>query len=132
MDTTTNGTPRKRHILIVDDDLSLAWPFKETLERSGYEATIVPDGALALKFVAEHSLDAVVCDLQGFKLEGDLLFAAIERSNPLLARHFVFIVGDGDATRFEKFAGVEELPVLHKPVALEALLSEVVRVTERE
>lgn len=132
MDTTTNGTPRKRHVLIVEDDLSLAWPFKETLERSGFEATIVPDGALALKFVSEHSLDAVVCDLQGFKLDGDLLFAAIERSNPFLARHFVFIVGDGNATRFEKFAGFAELPVLHKPVALEDLMSEVVRVTERE
>ena len=131
MDTTTNGTPRKRHILIVEDDLSLAWPFKETLERSGYEATIVPDGALALKFVSEHSLDAVVCDLQGFKLEGDLLFAAIERSNPSLARHFVFIAGEGNGTRFEKFAGVAELPVLHKPVTLQELLSEVVRVTEK-
>src|SRR5574342_591099 len=48
------GTPRKRHVLIVDDDIALAWPFKESLESRGYEATIVPDGALALKFALEH------------------------------------------------------------------------------
>jgi DNA-binding NtrC family response regulator len=132
MNTTTNGTPRKRHILIVDDDLSLAWPFKQTLERSGFDATIVPDGALALKFALEHLLDAVVCDLQVFHLEGDLLFAAIERSNPSLARHFVFIAGEGDDSQFEKLAGIEELPVLHKPVAIDALVSEVIRATERE
>lgn len=132
MVTTTNGTPRKRHVLIVDDDLSLAWPFKETLERCGYEATIVPDGALALKFVSDHPLDAVVCDLQGFHLEGDLLFAAIERSNPSLARHFVFITVNRDGSHFEKFANVAELPVFHKPVPLDALLSEVMRMTERE
>jgi DNA-binding NtrC family response regulator len=130
--TTLNGTPRKRHILIVDDDLSLAWPFKETLERYGYEATIVPDGALALKFVLGHILDAVVCDLQGFRLEADLLYATIERANPSLAQRFIFIAGQDDLSRFEKFAGSAELPVLHKPIAIGALVGEVVRVAERE
>ena len=128
---TRNGTPRKRHVLIVDDDISLAWPFKETLERRGYEATIVPDGALALKFVAEHSLDAVVCDLQGFHLEGDLFYDAVERSNPNLAQHFIFLDGENNSSRFEKFASAAELPVLHKPVALDVLLTEVMRVAEQ-
>ena len=131
METTINGTPRKRHVLIVDDDISLAWPFKESLEHLGYEATIVPDGALALKFVAEHALDAVVCDLQGFHLDADLLYATIERSRPSLAQRFVFIAGQENSSRFEKFAGAAELPVLHKPVAVDALVGEVVRVAER-
>ena len=128
---TRNGTPRKRHVLIVDDDISLAWPFKETLERRGYEATIVPDGALALKFVAEHMLDAVVCDLQGFHLEGDLFYDAVERSNPLLAQHFIFIAAESNSSRFEKFAGAVELPVLHKPIAIDALVGEVMRVMDQ-
>jgi len=131
METTINGTPRRRHVLIVDDDISLAWPFKESLERRGYEATIVPDGALALKFVTEHALDVIVCDLQGFHLDADLLYAAIERSSPSLAQRFVFIAGQENSSRFEKFAGAAELPVLHKPVAMDALVGEVVRVAER-
>src|SRR5215469_11620875 len=128
MDTTINGTPRRRHVLIVDDDISLAWPFKESLERLGYEATIVPDGALALKFVSEHRLDVIVCDLQAFHIDGDLLFAAIERSRPELAERFVFIAGANGhqgASRFEKFASAAELPVLHKPVAVDTLVGEV-------
>jgi DNA-binding NtrC family response regulator len=125
-----NGTPRRRHVLIVDDDISLAWPFKESLERLGYDATIVPDGALALKFVSEHTLDVIVCDLQAFHLDGDLLYAAIERSCPSLAQRFVFISGQED--RFEKFATAAELPVLHKPVAVDTLVGEVMRVAERE
>ena len=127
-----NGTPRKRHVLIVDDDISLAWHFKEALEHRGYQATIVPDGALAMKFVSEHTLDAIVCDLQGFHLDGDLLYAAIERANPSLAQRFVFITGGDHPSRFEKFAGSAELPVLHKPVEVSALIGEVVRVAERE
>jgi len=126
-----NGTPRKRHVLIVDDDISLAWSLKETLENDGYEATIVPDGALALKFVLEHQLDAVVCDLQMSGVEGDLLYATVERSNPSLARRFIFITGLDDHPQFQKFIDTIELPALHKPVTLAALRGEVVRVAER-
>jgi CheY-like chemotaxis protein len=128
---TNNGTPRKRHVLIVDDDIQLAWSLKETLENDGYEATIVPDGALALKFALGHHLDAVVCDLQMLGVEGDLLYATVERSNPSLARRFIFITGLDDHPQFQKFIDTIELPALHKPVALAALRGEVVRVAER-
>lgn len=128
---TTNGTPRKRHVLIVDDDISLAWSLKETLERDGYEATVVPDGALALKFVLGHHLDAVVCDLQTSRVEGDLLYATVERSNPSLARRFIFISGPEDQAQFQKFIDTIELPAFRKPVALETLRGEVERVAER-
>jgi CheY-like chemotaxis protein len=126
------GTPRKRHVLIVDDDIALAWPFKESLESRGYEATIVPDGALALKFALEHQPDAVVCDLQVSRLEGDLLHAAVERSDPSLARRFVFITGLANDAPLRKFLDSSNLPVLQKPVTVNALLGEVVRVAERQ
>ena len=128
---TNNGTPRKRHVLIVDDDIPLAWSLKETLENDGYEATIVPDGALALKFVLGHHLDAVVCNLQMLGVESDLLYATVERSNPSLARRFIFITGLDDHPQFQKFIDTIELPALHKPVALDTLRGEVVRVAER-
>ena len=38
---TINGTPRKRHVLIVDDDIPLAWSLKETLESDGYEEPLL-------------------------------------------------------------------------------------------
>jgi len=128
---TCNGTPRKKHVLIVDDDIQFAWSLKETLEDSGYDATIVPDGALALKFVLQHHLDAVVCDLQMSGAEGDLLYATVGRSNPALARRFIFITGSDDFSKFQQFIESVELPALRKPVAMSELLSEVVRVAEQ-
>jgi len=128
---TNNGTPRKRHVLIVDDDIPLAWSLKETLEAKGYEATIVPDGTLALKFVLEHRLDAVVCDLQMSRVEGDLWYATVERSNPSLARRFIFITGLNDHSQFQKFIDLVKLPVLSKSVALDTLLGEVMGVAEQ-
>jgi CheY-like chemotaxis protein len=129
---TDVGIPRKKHVLIVDDDIQLAWTLKETLETKGYEATVVPDGALALKFVLQHRPDAVVCDLQTSRVEGDLWYATLERSYPLLARRFVFIVGPDERSQFQRFIDSVELPVLRKPVAVEVLLSEVMRAVERE
>ena len=128
---TSTGTPRKRHVLIVDDDISLAWSFKQMLEHRGCDATIVPDGGLALKFVLHHQLDAVVCDLQTTRLEGDLLYAAVERSNPFLARRFVFITSLDAQAPFQKFIDSMALPALRKPVELEALMGEVMCVMER-
>jgi DNA-binding NtrC family response regulator len=127
----TSGTPRKRHVLILDDDISLAWPLKETLERRGYDATIVPEGSLALKFVTEHTLDAVVCDLQVARLEADLLHATIGRSNPSLAQRFIFITGAENGSSFEKLADSAELLILRKPVEVDRLAGEVIRVAER-
>jgi len=131
--TTSNGTPRckRKHVLIVDDDISLAWSFKQTLECRGYDATIVPEGSLALKFVRQHDLDAIVCDLQAFGLEGDLLYAAVEHACPSLARRFVFIAGEDNHSAFRKFIDSEEIPLLCKPVSVEALLNEVLRMMER-
>jgi DNA-binding NtrC family response regulator len=126
-----NGTPRKRHVLILDDDIALAWPLKEALERHGYDATIVPEGTLALKFVSEHMLDAVVCDLHVARLEADLLHSTVGRSNPALAERFIFIAGNGDSP-FEKLADSAELLVLHKPVAVDRLADEVMHIAERE
>jgi CheY-like chemotaxis protein len=128
---TVNGPLHKQPVLIVDDDIPLAWSLKEALEHDGYEATIVPDGGLALKFVLEHQLDAVVCDLQMFGVEGDLFYATVGRTNPLLARRFVFIVGLDAHAQFQKFLDSVELPVLCKPVTLAALRGEVMRVAER-
>ena len=128
---TVNGTLHKKHVLIVDDDIPLAWSLKESLEHDGYEATIVPDGGLALKFVLQHQLDAVVCDLQMSGVEGDLLYATVGRTNPTLARRFIFIIGLDARSQFQKFIDSVELPVLCKPVALDALRGEVMRVAER-
>lgn len=129
---TSNGKPRKKHVLIVDDDIPLAWSLKETLESKGYEATIVPDGALALKFVLRHHLDAVVCDLQMSQVEGNLWYATVERSNPWLARRFIFITGLDNHSHFQKFIDLVKLPVLSKSAALDTLLGEVMCVAERE
>ena len=124
---TSNGTPRQRHIVIVDDNAELAWFFSEILKLHGYDAMVLTDAVQALRYVLSHHADVVICDLQMPHLDGDLFYATVERANPGLARRFVFITGVADEERFHKFTNTVDAPVLRKPVAVEALLGEVER-----
>jgi len=126
---TNTVTPRKRQIVIVDDNADLAWFFAEILKLHGYEATIFADPVAALKHVLAQPPDAVICDLQMPQLDGDLLYATVERSKPELARRFLFVTAVADEPRFQHFLGTVEAPVLLKPVAVESLLAEIERLT---
>jgi two-component system sensor kinase len=122
---------RQRHVLIVEDNLELAATYKELLEVQGYDVSLSPNGAEALKHVMIHPTDAVVCDLQMPRLEGDLFYATIERAQPALARRFVFITGLAEDPRFQEFIARVETPVLRKPIPVTMFLAEVARVMAR-
>jgi two-component system, cell cycle sensor histidine kinase and response regulator CckA len=125
---TNSGTPRRRHVVIVDDNAELAWFFSEILKLHGYDSTVLSDAVQALKYVLSHHTDVVICDLQMPQLDGDLFYATVERANPGLARRFVFITGVADEARFHTFVSTVDAPVLRKPVAVETLLSEIERI----
>jgi len=127
MEATPNAT-RKRHVLVVEDNLELAASYKELLEIQGYDVSLSPNGAEALKHVMIHPTDAVVCDLQMPRLEGDLFYATIERAQPALARRFVFITGMAEDDRYREFVAHVQSPVLRKPIQVTALLADVARV----
>ena len=130
METDTSA-PRKRHVLIVDDNVELAHFFQEILRLHGFDATVMPDGVLALKHALHSPTDAVICDLQMPQLDGDLFYATVERANPALARRFIFVTGVADDPRFAKFVSTVDAPVLRKPVPVETLVAEVGRVANR-
>jgi hypothetical protein len=72
-----------------------------------------------------------VCDLKVARLEADLLHSTIGRSNPALAQRFIFITDNVGVSSFEKLADSAALLVLHKPVEVDHLAGEVIRVVER-
>jgi DNA-binding NtrC family response regulator len=126
MDNAT--TPRRRHVVIVDDNAELSWFFQKILTLHGYEAEVFTDPVPALKHVLAQHIDAIICDLQMPGLDGDLFYATVERTQPALARKFIFVTGMADQERFQKFISTVESPVLIKPVAVEKLLEEISRV----
>jgi CheY-like chemotaxis protein len=128
---TNAGAPRRRNVLIVDDNAALAHFFQGILRMHGYDATVVSDGVMALRHVLHYLTDVVICDLQTPQLDGDLFYATVERDNASLAQRFIFVTGVADDPRYQKFISTVDAPVLRKPVAVAVLLREVGRIASR-
>lgn len=121
----------KKHVLLVDDDLTLAETYKELIAAHGYDVSTAANGVLAIKHFLNHDVDAIVCDLKMPELEGDMFYAAIERIQPGLHKRFIFITGVADDPVFKMFISKTKSPVLRKPVAIEKLMAEIKRVVGR-
>ncbi len=70
-----------KKILIVDDDDILRSVLKHTLEKQGYQVTIVSSGTQALKSFAENTPDLIVSDVSMPEMDG-FEFCRILRSQP--------------------------------------------------
>jgi two-component system sensor kinase len=123
MESNKAAPRKKKHVLIVDDNLELAQTYKLLLEAHNYTASTANNGVLALKHILHKEVDAVVCDLRMPQLEGDMFYITAERVKPDLCQRFVFITGLADDPKYQSFASKVESPVLHKPVTIETLVA---------
>jgi len=66
-------TPARHHVLIVDDEESIAEPLRLRLERQGFSAIVAKSGSQALEFARRErphciTLDLGLPDIDGFEL----------------------------------------------------------------
>lgn len=66
-------------ILIVEDDAPLRSAVRSTLERSGYEVDVAPDGAVAVKALAGVAYDVVLLDIGLPFVDGWRILAGLQR-----------------------------------------------------
>jgi DNA-binding NtrC family response regulator len=124
-------TKAKKSVLIVEDEVDLAVSYKEMLEQHGFSVHTTVNGVMALKYIQNHDVDVVICDLKLPQLEGDMFYVSVERTKPHLCERFIFITGMADNPKFQPFIQRMEDRVLLKPVAFEKLLEAVNRMADR-
>jgi two-component system, NtrC family, response regulator GlrR len=117
-----NGTPKGKHILVVDDDIELALMCEAFLQFRGFSVSTAANGVQALKLVLNSDVDAVLCDLNMPELGGDLLYLEIGRVRPQLLKRFIFLTGNADNPLYSAFLKRVKVPVLSKPVSFDGLL----------
>ncbi len=127
---TEPARPKKRRVLVVDDDEVLSLIFQQLLEAYDYEVITAANGALALKQILTQDVDAILCDLRMPELEGDLFYSTVERMKPHLCRRFIFITGAAEDPKYRTFLSQVKSPVLRKPVVSANLLEELRRLLE--
>lgn len=111
---------RKPVILVVDDELSLRYLYRETLLLHGYEVLLATTREEAIQVITTHDVDGIVCDIQ---LPGDgvKVYEYLLKNHPELRGRFIFVTGSMEKKEFVERAH-NATPCLLKPFPMRQLL----------
>ena len=111
-----------KNILLVDDDEELASTLKELLETRNFIVTTAQNGVDALREVIATDFDVIICDMMMPKMPGDMLYLAVQKSKPEMAKRFLFVTGHADNPKVDAFLKSIDAIVIFKPVLTEELV----------
>ena len=74
-----NDIARRESILVVDDSASIRDMVSFTLDSAGYESHVSSDGVEALEFARNHSVQAVVTDINMPNMDGIVLITELRK-----------------------------------------------------
>jgi CheY-like chemotaxis protein len=113
---------RGEHVLIVDDEDSISSVVVRTLERHGYRATAVRNGAEALAVFVQRqpAVDVVLTDMAMPVMDGPAMIVALRTLDPCV--RIVAASGLGSNGKFVHVVNAGVQHFLQKPFTAEALL----------
>jgi two-component system NtrC family sensor kinase len=104
-----------RRALIVDDEPDIAGMLAQILARQGFRADVATGGREALRLVAAHDYDAILCDLRMPDLDGPAFYQFLEAERAHLCARTVFVTGDTLGQAASRFVAASGRPVIEKP-----------------
>lgn len=107
-----------KNILLVEDDLAVAYVFRRYLETAGFCVLMADNGRDALSLHAAHTVDAVITDFRMPGMNGDDLLLALRARQPDLPAMMVSAFGH------ELKTTIPGVRVLAKPVMGDQLVAE--------
>jgi DNA-binding NtrC family response regulator len=113
---------RRRKVLIVEDDQSLANVYRTAFRFEGFDVESAGDGMSALSRIEQERPDLVVLDLQLPRLRGEAVLDEIASSRGTRATPVIVVTGADPATRI-----VPAAAFLQKPCASDRLISVIER-----
>ena len=73
---------QKRHILVVDDELSMRELLELLFQREGYQVSCAESGRKAIELLAENNFDLLLCDIRLGDMTGLDVLRAAKKKNP--------------------------------------------------
>lgn len=127
-----SSAQRVARVLVVDDDAVLGAAITRILEPT-FKVTFAQSGSGALgRINTGAQFAAIVCDVAIPGMTGIELYEEVARTDPALARRFVFVSGTAaDDPEFRRFLSRTDAAFLPKPFDRRELLALVSRVADR-
>ena len=113
---------KTKSILMLEDDVSLAFMLKHVLQDQNYSVTVVPSGAEGLKQILNNEFNIILCDMVMPNFPGDMFYRAVERARPYLCKRFIFMTGHQGDRKIEQFIRSIRGLMLWKPFEMHVLL----------
>lgn len=116
-----HSTFMEKHLLLLEDDVSLSQSIRLFLQNNGFRVTPVYDGQIALRMVEREEVDACLIDVNVPGLNGLEVCRQLRLKRPNLPLLMITALGDID-TKMEAFGyGADDFLV--KPFHLKELLA---------
>ena len=84
------------HILVVDDEVDLAWALRQSLSDEGYEVSIAHDGEQAIAAVARECPDLIILDIKMPRMNGLEVCRRLRRDPSCAAVPILFLTVRSD------------------------------------
>lgn len=114
--------PRKKHILVVDDDRNVLKMLKSALEEK-YEVTSTLNGLLVEKVLAAKQVDLVVLDYEMPIMTGAEVYRKIKTNSKYSKIPICFLTGVSERSKIEEIMSLKPDSYLFKPIDLEMLMT---------
>ena len=116
---------RKRVVVVGEDDEPIAFLLRDSLnDEPGYQAVVVPDGALVLETVRQVHADVLILDIMMPGLSGFEVYDRI-KADPTIRDMPVLFMSAAAAAHTEDFKTRGITDILEKPFDLNELIDRV-------
>ena len=123
--TSTDAPSRKRVVVVGEDDEPIAFLLRDSFnDEPGYQAVVVPDGALVLETVRQVHADVLIQDIMMPGLSGFEVYDRI-RADPTIRDMPVLFMSAAAAAHTEDFKTRGITDILEKPFDLNELIDRV-------
>ena len=116
--------PRRKHILVIDDDPLMLKLLKEYLHED-YDIATAVNGKIAYKFLENKTTDMVLLDYEMPGESGPEVFLNLRTRPALKDVPIVFLTGVTDAERVKEVLALQPQGYLLKPIDKEKLMTKV-------
>lgn len=117
------------HILIVEDEASIAGFIKKGLEANGYHAQVASDGLMGQKMALDYPYDLIIADINMPRQNGQDMVAALRRQ--AIETPILILSALGTPHDIVKGLDIGADDYLVKPVQFEILMARVRALTRR-
>ncbi|MEH6518941.1 MAG: hybrid sensor histidine kinase/response regulator [Halioglobus sp.] len=130
--TQSGRTSTTAHVLVVDDEESLAASISDVLIRYGHTAVTAFSAEQAMGVLRSENFDTIIADIHMPGTNGMEFYRNACALNSTLAEKFIFITGDALDQTVRQFFAVENRPHLNKPFEISELIDAIESLISRE